>query len=287
MKPYNCIRTTDWIPAQSGPNSQVRSKLLLNEVSGGAKEFTVLYSELEPGAKVPMHCHHHPHSDYFISGRVWAQLGCQRVELEVDSAAYFPAQMPHAYEAVGNETLRYYSIYACEKAGQEIRTMRVDPEDARKVNRPNMDESRWAVAESFEPLRCWEPSKGKKGLLWTSLFDAKRGGHKEMIVGTNFVPAGGRYSRHYHDQPEIFIGLEGTGILFCGNEEIEMAPGTAAYVGKKQVHGAQTTGPRPLKMIWAYGTETASPDWSWTPVEDITIGGHSLGNERHSEARTR
>ena len=31
-------------------------------------------------------------------------------------------------------------------------------------------------------------------------------------------------------------------------------------------------GPVPMKMIWVYGTEVASADWSWIPVEDIYLG---------------
>jgi len=272
MKQHNCIQETDWKKNDDKLYSEVKSKLLLNGKLGGCREFIVEYSEMEPGAGLPMHCHEHPHSDYIISGRVWAQLGCRRVELEVDSATYFPAGMPHAYEAVGREKLRYYSIYACEKNGQNIQSIPVDPGSGDKIDRPNMDKTRWAVAESFETWYYWEPSKGPKGIRWTSLFDAQRGGHEEMIVGTLIVPPGGRYSRHYHDQPEMFIGLGGRGVLFCGDDVIPMEPGVAAYMGKKQIHGAQTTGPVPMKMIWVYGTESTSADWSWIPVEDIYLG---------------
>ncbi len=274
MGSSNSIHKVDWEKATE--NFNIKTKYLFSENIGDSKEFVLTYTELEPGDTIPMHTHKQAHSDYFISGRVWAQLGCRKVELEKDSATYFPAGMPHAYKAFGHEPLRYYSIYACEKNGQDIQATPADLDTALMVDRPNMDKTRWAVAECFETWYPWEPSKGRKGLMWTSLFDKERGGHEEMIVGTNILNPGARYSKHYHDQPEIFIGLEGRGILFCGDEEIYVEPGVVAYVNRKEVHGAQTIGARPVKMIWVYGTEVASPEWSWTPAEDIYLGEQPL-----------
>lgn len=276
MKQFNHIDNVEWTAVSCAIHDNIHTKLLLDAQTGGSAEFIVTYTELKPGDTLPMHRHGHPHSDYFISGRAWAQLGLRKVEIEKDCATYFPAGAPHAYEAIGDETVRYYSVFACEKAGQIVKTERIDSELLEMADRPNMDETRWAVAESFETLQYWEPTKGPKGLIWTSLFDARRGGHKEMIVGTLFLRPEGRYSKHTHDQPEVFIGLEGEGILFCGEEEIPVKPGVAAYVGKKQVHGAQTTGDTTMKMIWVYGTEVADADWSWTPVEDIYLGAQPL-----------
>jgi len=251
----------------------LKSMTLLDKAGTASNEFLVTYSELKPGQTIPMHQHQHSHSDFIISGRVWAQLGKRKVELEANCATYFPARVPHAYHAIGNETLRYYSIFPCEQKGQQIIATPVADSEAMKVDRPNMDKTRWAVAESFEKWMFWEPSKGIKGIQWTSLFDSVRGGHDEMIVGTMIVPPGGRYSKHYHGQPEAFIGLEGEGVLFCGDEVIKVKPGIAAYVAKKQIHGAQCHGGTPFKMIWVYGTETVSAEWSWTPVEDIYLEG--------------
>jgi len=254
-------------------DAPLQSLILLDQANTGSREFLVTYSELTPGQAIPMHSHQHSHSDFIISGRVWAQLGKRKVELEANSANYFPAGLPHAYHAVGNEILRFYSIFPCEQNGQDIITTPVEHSEAIKFDRPNMDKTRWAVAESYEKWIFWEPSKGIKGIQWTSLFDSDRGGHDEMIVGTMIVPPGGRYSKHYHAQPEAFIGLEGRGVLFCGDEVIEVKPGVAVYVAKKQIHGAQCHGATPFKMIWAYGTETASAKWSWIPVEDIYLEG--------------
>lgn len=256
-------------------DTPLQSKILLDSFNAGAQEFVVTYSELKPGQILPMHAHQHSHSDFIISGRVWAQLGKRKVELEPNCATYFPAGVPHTYEVAGKKICRFYSIFPCEKKGQDIITTPVELASAMKVDRPNMDRTRWAVAESFEDWKFWEPSKGIRGMRWTSLFDIERGGRDEMIVGTLIVPPGGRYSKHYHAQPEVFIGLEGQGVLFCGDDMIKVEPGVAVYVKKNQIHGAQSHGDTPFKMIWVYGTETASAEWSWTPVEDICLEGRS------------
>lgn len=250
----------------------LRWKTLLNDEICACSEFVVGYAELPPGATLPLHTRRQTEFNLIVKGRAWGRVGRNRVELEPMCGTYFQGQAPHSYEVIGKEPLGYYFIYATERYGQDLTATPISEEVANRLFWPNLSETRWAVAEDFEPWLPWEPSKGKRGLRWLNMFDRERGGHTEMMPGTSEIPPGGRYSRHYHAQPEIFICRGGRGTLYCGETRHKLWPGTAVYVPRNTVHGGQSYSSATLKMAWAYGTESAPSDWSWTPVEDIKIG---------------
>ena len=95
-----------------------------------------------------------------------------------------------------------------------------------------------------------------------------RGGCRELMGGTCKLPPGGHYTRHYHDQAEIYYGLSGRGTVYVGEEAVDVRPGVAIYVGQRVVHGADNLGAEPFTMYWLYGTETTGEVLNWTPVED-------------------
>jgi len=249
----------------------------LNRKIDGCSEFVLGCIKLQPGETLPLHFNAQAECNYILSGRAWARLGRRRVEIAADSATYFPPGKPHAYEVIGNEPFRYVFAFATEKIGQVIKNEPADEKAAEDVDIVNMWKDRWAVADDFVPWQLWEPSKGKRGMTWKSLFDSEAGNCEAMMFGTCFLPPGCRYSRHSHEQPEVFYGIEGRGQLLLNGRHIDMMPGKAVYVPKKGVHGAQNLFAEPMRMIWIYGTETAGSDWSWTPAEDIYLDAQRSG----------
>lgn len=272
MKRYaSHINDFPWQTSNIEGWDKLRWKNLLDQDICNCSEFVFGYAELAPGASLPLHAHRQAECAYILSGRVWARLGKRRVELEQECATYFPAGMPHAYEVIGNEPLCYVYTYASEKARQPIDIKACDEKTADQVDIINLSPSQWAVAEDFEPWEFWEPSKGPRGNTWKSLFNAERGGLREMMFGTLIMPPGTRYSLHFHKQPELFYGLSGSGELYICDQTIDIIPGKAFYVPKEGIHGMEPRGAKPLNMIWVYGTETAGKQWSWTPIEDICL----------------
>jgi mannose-6-phosphate isomerase-like protein (cupin superfamily) len=91
----------------------------------------------------------------------------------------------------------------------------------------------------------------------------------ELMAGICEFDAGIHYTRHFHDQPEIYYILAGSAIVYKGDDEVRMAPGSALYLGSREVHGLDSIGEQPLKLFWVYGCETAGSVINWTPVEAI------------------
>jgi len=264
-----------WMNSSAPSPEQMKRKILLDEESVGCGEFVFGYAELEPGCKLPLHMNAQPQCDYIIQGRAWVQLGRRRVELSRDSATYFPPNVPHSYEVVGNETLCLAYTFACEKKGQRILDTPATREEANRFDIDNMWQTRWAVADDFVPWELWEPSKGKRGMTWKTIFDENHGGCKSMLFGTCFLPPGCRYSRHTHAQPEIYYCFAGRGEIFVGDTTVDVQAGTAVYVPRGVIHGAQNRSAAPMQMIWVYGTESTSGEWSWTPAEDVYLEAQS------------
>jgi quercetin dioxygenase-like cupin family protein len=149
-----------------------------------------------------------------------------------------------------------------------------DETAANKVMIPNMTATRWAVASDFDPWELWEPSLGKRGIHWKNLFDHTRGGHKEMMFGISFLPPGSRYTRHFHDQPEIYYVLSGHGIIYAGDDAFNVTPGSFFYLPKKCIHGAVAHGNQPLHMLYVFGTETVGSSYDRSFVEDVALDAH-------------
>jgi mannose-6-phosphate isomerase-like protein (cupin superfamily) len=91
----------------------------------------------------------------------------------------------------------------------------------------------------------------------------------EMIAGIGDIDPGTHYTRHFHDQPEIYYILGGEGIVWVGDEEVAVHRGSTLYIDGRVVHGADSLGREPLSIFYVYGCETAGHDVNWTAVEEL------------------
>ena len=263
------INEIEWQRSTDKQWRALRWKEIFNQVQGEAKEFIFGYAELDAGQRLPLHTHKQAETDFIISGFANVRLGKRSVEVGPASALYFPVEAPHAIEALGNEPLCYIYTYPCEKLGQDLKLEISNEESAAKIDILNNPETRWAVAEEFEPWEPWEPSKGLKGILVRWLLGPERGNCREILAGTFKLAPGIHYTLHHHDGPEIYYGLSGRGIVYTGDSKVEVYPGAAVYLPGNIVHGADAHGSEPLRMYWLHGNESTGKNYNWTPVENI------------------
>ncbi len=263
------IDDVQWGEPREGKSGRLRWKEVFNESLGDSKEFVFGYAELDAGDAVPLHTHDQAEAIFITAGSAKVRLGKRVIDLASSSAAYFPAGAPHGIEALGHEPLCYISTYATEKLGQNIEIKKASEEAASRVDILNDVENQWAVLEEYEPWVPIEPSKGRKGMMVRRLFGFDRGNWPELMGGTCLLQAGAHYTLHYHDQAEIYYGLSGRGIVYVGDEKVDVYPGVAIYAGSRVVHGADALGAEPFRMYWLYGTESTGDVLNWTPVEDI------------------
>ncbi|MDA0704927.1 MAG: cupin domain-containing protein [Proteobacteria bacterium] len=262
------IDDLDWGVPQGRNWGDMRWKEVFNAERFGSNEFVFGYGELDPGQAQPLHTHRQTETIFVTEGQAKVRLGARSIEVGPDSAAIFPAGMPHFIAVLGNETLRFMATYATEKQGQDVAAIPAGEAAAAKVDFVNGRFTRWAVAEEFDAWIPIEPSKGKKSMCVRLLVGGGTELGKELRGGTCQLPVGAHYTRHFHDQAEIYVGLSGRGIVYVGDEAVEVRPGTAIYLGGRVPHGADTLGDEPFRMYWLYGMESTGESFNWTPVED-------------------
>jgi quercetin dioxygenase-like cupin family protein len=68
------------------------------------------------------------------------------------------------------------------------------------------------------------------------------------------VDPGKRIALHTHSADEIFVVLQGTGVVTAGDRQWEASAGAIAVAPAFAKHGWENTGPETLKLVGFFGT---------------------------------
>ncbi len=220
------------------------------------REFVVDLVEVAAGGRTPVAMHRQAEVDYVVAGRARTVVAGAVTEVGPGTCLYHPPGARHTLEAAGDGPLRYVRTFACERLPAPVRAVDA-PDDAGTS-------PAWVGREETAAWRAVEPTKGMK-IRVKRLLD--RG--VELMAGVCEFDPGVHYTRHWHDQPEIYVVLDGAGVVYRGDAAIEVAAGGTLYLASREVHGLDSLAATPLRLFWVYGCETAGHTVNWTPVEPI------------------
>jgi quercetin dioxygenase-like cupin family protein len=98
------------------------------------------------------------------------------------------------------------------------------------------------------PDERWDdPARGT--IRFRTLISAPATDTTALVCGVAMLEAGDTFPLHFHAEPEVYFGLEGTGEVLVGGVPHLLAPGMALYIPGGAVHGVPlATGP----MRWFY-----------------------------------
>jgi quercetin dioxygenase-like cupin family protein len=65
---------------------------------------------MEPGGGMPPHTNTVEHEQYVLCGRARIGIGDRVVEVSADDVVFIPADTPHWYEALGDETFQFLCV---------------------------------------------------------------------------------------------------------------------------------------------------------------------------------
>jgi mannose-6-phosphate isomerase-like protein (cupin superfamily) len=100
-----------------------------------------------------------------------------------------------------------------------------------------------------EPLRM--PGEAPRG--WEIVIDPRNVGSREFAFGTQEVDVGSQIPVHVHDrEEEILFFYGGRGKMIIEGEEVEVGPGSTAFLPIGVWHGVVNTGGEPLKLTWCF-----------------------------------
>jgi quercetin dioxygenase-like cupin family protein len=96
----------------SEPNSaRLRVTFPINKWAG-SHDSAVVYFELEPGDRLPLHTDSAEEILYLVAGEAEAQVGNERGRLATGDLAVIPAMVPHGLVNNGDETLKVVGFFS-------------------------------------------------------------------------------------------------------------------------------------------------------------------------------
>ena len=91
-------------------NARLRVAFPLNKWSG-ADETAVVYFEVQPGDRLPIHTDSAEEILYIVTGRAEATVGDETGTVQAGDLAVIPAMAPHGLRTIGDEPVRVVGFF--------------------------------------------------------------------------------------------------------------------------------------------------------------------------------
>ena len=128
----------------------------------------------------------------------------------------------------------------------------------------------WEVGESVdrEPVvvrqedREWETwenedDAARRGLVyWKTLVSGDITRSEGLTAGIAKMRSGEALRRHRHRQPEIYLILEGTGLVEIGSEARLVEAGATVFIPGGTVHSCENTGASELRVAYVFPADS-------------------------------
>ena len=114
---------------------------------------------------------------------------------------------------------------------------------------------------SREADREWETwgeeDVPKKGLVyWKTLISRGVTRSQGLTLGVASLPPGGALREHRHTQEEVYLVLDGSGLVRVGAEELAVEAGSAVFVPGDALHSCENTGMSDLRVAYVFPADS-------------------------------
>lgn len=111
-----------------------------------------------------------------------------------------------------------------------------------------------------EDEREWEGWREEEvaergNVLWKTLFSAGLTPTLALTLGVARVPSGGNLAAHSHEQPEVYLVLDGTGIVTIDGSPSCLRPGASVFIPGGAVHSVRATGSTELRFAYVLAAD--------------------------------
>ena len=97
----------------------------------------------------------------------------------------------------------------------------------------------------------------RKGLVyWKTLISKGVTSSEKLTLGLASLPPGGSLNEHRHEQEEIYLVLEGSGLVKVGDEEITVEAGSAVFLPGDALHSCENTGTSDLRVAYVFPADS-------------------------------
>jgi len=81
----------------------------------GAENFAMRCFEIKPGGKTAFHSHDWEHEVFVLNGKGKVRCGDEEKTIETGYVVFVPPNVPHCFENLGNEILRFLCLIPYKK----------------------------------------------------------------------------------------------------------------------------------------------------------------------------
>jgi mannose-6-phosphate isomerase-like protein (cupin superfamily) len=97
----------------------------------------------------------------------------------------------------------------------------------------------------------------QKGLVfWKTLISKGITRSENLTLGIANLPPGGAVREHRHTQEEVYLVLEGSGLVRVGDEELIVEAGSAVFVPGDALHSCENTGTSDLRVAYVFPADS-------------------------------
>ncbi len=97
----------------------------------------------------------------------------------------------------------------------------------------------------------------QKGLVyWKTLISKGVTRSENLTLGVASLPPGGALHEHRHTQDEVYLVLEGSGLVRVGDEELTVGAGSAVFIPGDALHSCENTGTSDLRVAYVFPADS-------------------------------
>ena len=97
----------------------------------------------------------------------------------------------------------------------------------------------------------------RKGLVfWKTLISRGVTRSQGLTLGVASLPPGGALREHRHTQEEVYLVLDGSGLVRVGAEELAVGAGSAVFVPGDALHSCENTGMSDLRVAYVFPADS-------------------------------
>ena len=108
--------------------------------------------------------------------------------------------------------------------------------------------------EVDQEWEAWDEEEiPRKGLVyWKTLISKGVTNSEKLTLGVASLPPGGALHEHRHTQEEVYLVLEGGGLVRVGGEEMAVEAGSAVFIPGDALHSCENTGTSELRVAYVF-----------------------------------
>ena len=97
----------------------------------------------------------------------------------------------------------------------------------------------------------------RKGLVyWKTLISKGFTPSENLTVGFASLPPGGALNEHRHKQEEVYLVLEGSGLVRVGDEELTVEAGSVVFIPGDVLHSCENIGSSDLRAAYVFAADS-------------------------------